>query len=79
MKNSYIPISKIREMSDDELIELSKERNRKGCFTQNAENAMRVRRERSGSSQWYGINRKAPSHIAQEISYKGQNITKKFK
>ena len=74
----FIPISKIREMTDDELIELSKERNSKNRLSQNAENAMRVRRERSGSETFYGINRKT-SFAATLKKERGDNITKKFK
>lgn len=80
-KSSYIPIEKVREMSDEELVKLSQERSSaSGCYTQNAENAMRVRRERSGSAQWYGISRKAPSFQAMhqaETGYSG--FYKKFK
>ena len=80
-KSAYIPIEKIREMSDDELVKLSQDRSTtNGCFTQNAESAMRVRRERSGSAQWHGIGRKAPSFQAMhqaETGYSG--FYKKFK
>lgn len=78
---TYIPIAKIREMSDEELVELSQERNSKGRLTGNAENAMRIRRERSGSAQWYGISRKAPSFQAMhqaETGYSGKS-SKNFK
>lgn len=77
---SYIPIAKVREMSDEELVKLSQERNSKDLLTQNAENAMKVRRERSGSAQWHGISRKAPSFVAMHQSEVGYNgFTKKFK
>ena len=79
-KSAYIPIEKVREMTDEELVELSQERGSKGLLTQNAENAMRVRRERSGSAQWHGISRKAPSFQAMhqaETGYSG--FYKKFK
>ena len=75
---AYIPLSKIREMTDDELIELSQERNRKNLLTQNAENAMQVRRERAGTQTFFGISRKT-SFAATLKKERGDNITKKFK
>lgn len=75
----FIPMTKIREMSDKELLELSQQRNTKGLYTPNAENAMRVRRERSGAAQWHGVRRKAPLCDTQEIGYNGTSFTKKFK
>ena len=77
--SKYIPISKIREMSDDELVKLSMERNSRNLLTQNAEHAMKVRRERSGAEQWRGVGRKTPSYESELISQKGSNFTKKFR
>lgn len=77
----YIPISDIRKMSDEELIQLSQQRNSKNLLTVNAENAMRVRRERSGSAQWWGISRKSPSFAVmheRETGYSGR-FNKKFR
>lgn len=54
---AYISMTQVRAMTDEELIELSQEKNSRGKFTQNAENAMRVRRERSGTAQWSDAGR----------------------
>lgn len=75
----YIPIAKIREMSDKELIALSEERNSKGNYSLNAENAMRVRRERSGNAQWIDIGRHSSSLAGTLNTERGSNFTKKFK
>ena len=74
----YIPIAEIRAMTDEELVELSQERNSRGKYSQNAENAMKVRRERSGSAQWWGISRKTTFKSTRQTEC-GSNMTKKFK
>lgn len=80
MAIKYINMGEIRAMSDEELIELSTQRNSRNKLTVNAENAMRVRKERSGSAYWKGISNHAPSFARREIEYKGtDNFTKKFK
>lgn len=75
----YYTMAEIRAMSDEELIKLSAERNSRNKLSTNAERAMRVRKERSGSAEWSGISRKASSFEAQEIAYKGTSgFAKKF-
>ena len=79
MAIKYYTIAEIREMSDEELIKLSTERNSRNKLSTNAEKAMKVRKERSGSALWDGIPRKSPSFQMQEIRLKGtRNFTKKF-
>ena len=60
----YYTMTEIRAMSDEELIKLSAERNSRNKLSTNAERAMRVRKERSGSAEWSGISRNAPSFEA---------------
>ena len=71
--SNYIPIKKIREMTDEELVELSMERNSRRKLSQNAESAMKVRRERAGAQQWLGVGRRSGSYDAQCIRYYGTN------
>lgn len=71
---AYIPIAQIRAMTDEELVRLSQEKNSRGNFSQNAENAMRVRRERSGSAQWSDAGRKT-SFAETLLTEYGCNIT----
>ncbi len=79
MAIKYYTIAEIREMSDEDLIKLSAERNSRNKLSANAEKAMKVRKERSGSALWEGISRKSPSFQMQEIRLKGtRNFTKKF-
>lgn len=71
-------MAELRAMTDHELLELSRQKNSRGRYSTNANNAMKVRRERSG--HWDGVKAKAPSFEAQEIQYRGSsNFTKKFK
>lgn len=79
MAIKHYTMTELRKMSDEELIKLSAERNSRNKLSTNAEKAMKVRKERSGSALWNGISRNAPSSDAQEISIKGTgNFTKKF-
>lgn len=79
MAIKYYTMTEIRAMSDEELIKLSAERNSRNKLSANAEKAMKIRKERSGSALWEGISRKAPSFQMQEIRLKGtRNFTKKF-
>ena len=56
----------------------SLQKNRRGCYTANANRAMKVRRERSG--HWDGVKSRAPGFEAQEIQYRGtSHFTKRFK
>lgn len=71
-------MAELRAMTDQELLELSRQKNSRGRYSTNANNAMKVRRERSG--HWDGARAKAPSFEGQEIQYRGtSNFTKKFK
>ena len=80
MAIKYYTMTELREMSDEELIKLSAERNSRNKLSENAEKAMKVRKERSGSARWDGISKSAPSSDVQEIRLKGtQNFIKKFK
>ncbi len=73
-----LTMTELRAMSDDELKTLSTQKNRRGRYTTNANNAMKVRRERSG--HWEGVSSRAPGFVAQEIEYRGtSHFTKKFK
>lgn len=73
MATKYIKMADLRAMTDDELIRISCERNAKNKLSVNAENAMRVRKERSGSATWSGIANHAPSAVRQEILYNGSS------
>lgn len=64
--------SEIRNLSDKELYELSMQKNKRGMYTKDANEAMKVRRERSG--HWSGVSRKAPSFDRQEDMYQGYNV-----
>lgn len=79
MSIKYYSMAEIRAMSDEDLIMLSAERNSRNKLSTNAERAMRVRKERSGSAEWSDISRNVPSFEVQEIAYKGSSkFTKKF-
>lgn len=79
MAIKHYTMTELRKMSDEELIKLSAERNSMNKLSANAEKAMKVRKERSGSALWEGISRKPPSFQMQEIRLKGtRNFTKKF-
>lgn len=79
MAIKYYTMTEIRAMSDEELIKLSAERNSRNKLSSNAEKAMKVRKERSGSAIWNGISRSTPSFDAQEICIKGtEKFTQKF-
>lgn len=79
-KSKTMTMGELRQMNDEDLKRISLERNSKGKFSQSAENAMKVRRERAGVQQWRGISRNAPSFIAEVIAEKGSShFTKKFK
>lgn len=79
MAIKYYTMKELREMSDEDLVRLSAERNSRNKLSANAEKAMKVRKERSGSALWNGISRSAPSSDIQEIQLKGtDNFTKKF-
>lgn len=68
----------LRSLTDNELLELSLEKNRKENYTTNANKAMKVRRERSG--HWEGVSSRAPSFEAMLIAEEGRNgFIKKFK
>ena len=71
MAIKYIKMADLRAMSDEELLKISYERNSKNKLTINAENAMRVRKERSGSALWNGVSSHAPSFARQELNYDG--------
>ena len=73
MAIKYIKMADLRAMTDEELIKISCERNAKNKLSVNAENAMRVRKERSGSATWNGISNHAPSAARQEILYNGSS------
>ncbi|MBQ5655944.1 MAG: hypothetical protein IIV14_00735 [Bacteroidaceae bacterium] len=68
----------LRTLSDEELLELSKQKNRKGNNTVDAEKAMRVRRERSG--HWDEVHGQSRGFLGDEIAYRGSSgFVKKFK
>jgi hypothetical protein len=79
MRTKQFTMAELRAMSDEELLELSKQKNSRGRYSTNANNAMKVRRERS--LHWEGINNKPKSFLGTEIEYKGSGrfFTKKFK
>ena len=71
-------MTELRAMTDQELLELSRQKNSRGRYSANADRAMKVRRERSG--HWDGVKAKPPGFEHQEILYRGDgNFTKKFK
>ena len=71
-------LAELRAMTDEELLELSRQKNSRGRYSTNANNAMKVRRERSG--HWDGVPRKAPGFQASLIKETGKShFTKKFK
>ena len=49
-------MNELRQLSDDELREISLQKNSKGRYTLEADMAQRVRQERSG--HWVGVPRK---------------------
>ncbi len=61
--------SEIRNLSDKELYELSMQKNKKGNYTKDVNEAMRIRRERS--NHWEGVSRRAPRFEKQEELYQG--------
>lgn len=71
-------LTEIRSMTDEELLVLSKQKNRRGLNSVDAEKAMRVRRERSG--YWDDVHTRKSSFIGDEIKYRGTSgFVKKFK
>lgn len=71
-------MTELRAMTDQELLAISLQKNRRGCYTANANRAMKVRRERSG--HWDGVKSRAPGFEAQEIQCRGtSHFTKRFK
>lgn len=71
-------MTELRAMTDQELLAISLQKNRRGCYAANANRAMKVRRERSG--HWDGVKSRAPGFEAQEIQYRGtSHFTKRFK
>lgn len=71
MVRKYFKMAELRAMSNEELIKISCERNSQNKLTVNAENAMKVRKERSGSADWEGISNHAPSFVKQQLDYEG--------
>lgn len=69
-------LKEMRELSDEELREISLRKNRHGCATKEADMAQKIRQERSG--YWAGVSNKTSmaATIAQE---RGSGFTKKFK
>lgn len=68
----------LRELTDEELKEISLRKDKRGCFTEDANKAQEIRRERSG--YWTGISRRAPSYEAMLAQEKGTNgFVKRFK
>ena len=71
MAVKYIKMAELRAMSDEELIKISCERSSRNKLTVNAENAMRVRKERSGRNYWEGVSRHSSFFAKQELDYEG--------
>ena len=69
-------LKEMRELSDEELREISLRKNRHGCATREANMAQQVRQERSG--YWPGVA-KETSMAATINQERGSNFTKKFK
>lgn len=71
-------LTELRAMSDEQLLILSKQKNRRGLNSVDAEKAMRVRRERAG--YWDDVHMGKCSFMGEEIKYKGNDgFVKKFK
>lgn len=71
-------IKELRQLSDEELREISLQKNSRGCATSDANKAQSVRQERSG--YWPGIPHKGISQEATLAQEKGTNgFVKKFK
>ena len=69
-------LQEIRMLSDEELRELSLQKNPKGCATRDADLAQQVRQERSG--YWPGVAKKT-TQAATLNQERGNGFTKKFK
>lgn len=68
----------LRELTDEELKDISLRKDKRGCATSDADKAQRIRQEKSG--YWTGISRRAPSYEAMLAQEKGTScFTKRFK
>lgn len=66
-------INELRQMTDDELLEISLRKKANGCYSGLANKAQQVRRERAGYVWGDGC-----SHENVDIAYNGARMTKKF-
>lgn len=55
MASKQYKMNELRSLSDEELREISLQKNKKGNYTTNANNAMKVRNERAEDSAFRGI------------------------
>ena len=72
-KDKYT-LEQLREMSDEELIEISKASKPDGTATSDAYHAMQVRNERSGMWQKYGDHFSTKHYKDENVRNKRRNI-----
>lgn len=58
-------MEEIMQLSDDELRKLAIQKNRNGCYTDDANKAQQIRQERSG--YWAGVPRKPEDEFSLEV------------
>ena len=69
-------ITEMRKLSDEDLLEISKRKTRKGIHTREADLAMSIRRERAG--HWDDVPTRAPGNERMDAVYDGYTSSERY-